>query len=78
MRQVDNRYHVGCAACCGFVASYATHADALRHARNHDGQCEACKDVPATIFDSMARRGAPQTWSSTGLMIERRPKGGGK
>ncbi len=69
---IDTRYHVTCSV-CGFLTGHQTFADALRAAEQaHIRHCEA--DEFVEVFDVMAHKGKPQTWTHLGLVVNRLAK----
>ena len=69
---VSDRFQVLCPL-CGLVATHLKKTEAIRHADRHgshsgDGFC-----TDSTVFDLMARRGFPQTYTASGDVIARRP-----
>lgn len=74
---VHGRFQVVCRICedCEFFQrGTEARAYASREAKRHEAEGVALPPDTIVVFDVMARLGAPQTWSFTGRVLDRRPK----
>ena len=68
---VHDRFQVGCSY-CGHLSAHQTRNAATVALWNLSGRHATCGKL--TIFDVMARRGAPELWDARGYVLELRRK----